>query len=172
MPVVRPCVPAIMKWCVSRSSVGTIRSCSDRSSGRVLDIYSKSKRSAIMSAVRSTNTKPEIKVRSLLHSMGFRFRLHRNDLPGCPDIVLPRHRTIVFVHGCFWHQHSRCDKNRYPKQNRLFWERKLKRNVERDREVCVQLQKEGWKVITVWECEVSRSPSRVVARLGEELGKQ
>lgn len=118
------------------------------------DIYSEMKRSDVMSKVKSRNTKPEIRVRSWLHNRGFRFRLHRRDLSGVPDIVLPKYKTVIFVHGCFWHQHPGCKKATIPRSNHEFWKQKLERNVERDREHVEQLEQDRWKVIMIWECEV------------------
>jgi len=118
-----------------------------------VDTLSKAKRSWNMSRIRASNTKPELIVRSALHRLGFRFRIHRKDLPGHPDIVLPRHRTVVFVHGCFWHRHRACKYAYAPKTRAGFWRRKFKKNVARDREVRAQLERLGWKVVTVWECE-------------------
>lgn len=111
-------------------------------------------RSWNMSRVRSTNTKPEIKVRSLLHSKGFRFRKNLKSLPVVPDIVLPKYKTVVFVHGCFWNQHSGCVKSHIPKSNVEFWTVKLGKNVIRDIKHRKELKKVGWKVIYVWECEL------------------
>jgi DNA mismatch endonuclease (patch repair protein) len=133
------------------------------------DIYSKQKRSELMSRVRSGNTKPEMLVRSALHSLGYRFRLHRKDLPGSPDVVLPKHRTAVFVHGCFWHQHPGCKKSTLPKQNATFWSNKLARNVEHDNEVRRKLEEAGWKVLVLWECEVKRLKAELSSRLAELL---
>jgi DNA mismatch endonuclease (patch repair protein) len=121
------------------------------------DIYSPAKRSEIMSRVPSQGTVPEMRVRRALHRLGFRFRLHRRDLPGSPDLVLPKHRVVVFVHGCFWHQHPGCKKATVPKQNRKFWIAKLARNCQRDQEVEAALIALGWRVITVWECEIRHS---------------
>lgn len=121
------------------------------------DVFTPAKRSEIMSRVRSRNTKPELFVRSLLHAMGYRFRLHRKDLPGSPDIVLPKYRTVVFVHGCFWHQHPGCRKATIPRSNSEFWEAKLKRNRQRDLEARRRLEKSGWNVLTLWECEVKKA---------------
>ncbi len=120
------------------------------------DIFTTEKRSQVMSLVKSKDTKPELKVRSALHSLGFRFRLHRKDLPGCPDIVLPMYRTVVFVHGCFWHQHKGCRKAKLPKQNARFWAAKLRRNARRDVEVRNQLRALGWKVVILWECRLGK----------------
>ena len=108
-----------------------------------------------MSRIRSGDTKPEIVVRSLLHRMGYRFRLHRRDLPGKPDIVLPKHRTVIFVHGCFWHRHRGCKRCTTPSTNQDYWLEKLKGNAERDRKNKRLLKKLGWKVAIVWECETN-----------------
>ena len=117
------------------------------------DSDSKQKRRKVMQSIRSRNTKPEIRVRLLLHSLGFRFRLHRKDLPGSPDIVLPKYRTVIFVNGCFWHQHPECKYSKQPKSNLEYWERKLKNNVLRDERNIRNLQALGWKTLVVWECE-------------------
>ncbi len=108
-----------------------------------------------MSRIRAKNTKPEIVVRSLLHRAGYRFRLHVEQLSGKPDIVLPKYRTLIFVHGCFWHRHSHCKYAYTPKSRRQFWLNKFKQNVKRDEIVENELRKLGWNVITVWECEIS-----------------
>ena len=111
-------------------------------------------RSRNMSAIKSKNTKPEIKVRKVLHSMGYRFRLHRKDLPGSPDIVLPKYKTVIFVHGCFWHRHQNCKYASNPKTRREFWKKKFKENIERDKKTQEKLKNLGWKTNIVWECEV------------------
>lgn len=118
------------------------------------DIFSVEKRSDIMSRVKSTNSKAELTVRKWLHGRGYRFRLHRRDLPGVPDIVLPKYKMVIFVHGCFWHQHPGCKKATLPKQNREFWATKLARNAQRDREVELLLVESGWQVVTLWECKI------------------
>lgn len=110
-------------------------------------------RSWNMSQIRATDTKPERIVRSVLHRLGFRFRLHRNDLPGKPDIVLPKHNTVVFVHGCFWHRHPGCRLAYTPKSRQTFWREKFERNCQRDQRVRAQLRALGWRAIIVWECE-------------------
>src|SRR5215210_2417244 len=115
-----------------------------------------------MSRVRGADTKPEIRVRSFLHRLGYRFRLHRRDLPGRPDIVLARYGTVIFVHGCFWHQHPGCSKASLPETNRGEWTSKLARNVERDRENQGVLREAGWRVVTIWECEL-KNPEVVVS---------
>ena len=111
-------------------------------------------RSRNMSAIKSKNTKPEIKVRKILHSMGYRFRLHRKDLPGSPDIVLPKYKTIIFVHGCFWHRHENCKYASTPKTRQEFWEAKFRENINRDKLNQENLSSKGWKIIIVWECEI------------------
>ena len=111
-------------------------------------------RSRNMSAIKSKNTKPEIAVRKLLHSMGYRFRLHRKDLPGSPDIVLPKYKTVIFVHGCFWHRHENCKYASIPKTRKEFWESKFKANVKRDLEIQEKIKNIGWQSVVVWECEI------------------
>jgi DNA mismatch endonuclease (patch repair protein) len=118
-----------------------------------MDIYTPQKRSELMSKVGAGNTKPEIVVRHTLHKLGYRFRLHRADLPGKPDIVLPRHKVVVFVHGCFWHHHRGCAKSKLPATNVKFWTGKILRNVERDGQAVAKLRRSGWRVLVIWECE-------------------
>ena len=110
-------------------------------------------RSWNMSRIKSKHTKPEIIIRSLLHKMGLRFRLHRKDLPGKPDIVLQKYNTVIFCHGCFWHQHENCVRATIPKTNTPYWKSKFQRNVIRFEQVQSDLIKKGWKVIVIWECE-------------------
>lgn len=126
-------------------------------------------RSSNMRAVRSGDTKPELIVRKLLHEMGFRFRLRRADLPGKPDMVLPRYQTVVFVHGCFWHRHS-CKRASTPKTRTEFWEAKLAGNVARDRRVIDELRALGWRVVVIWECE-TRSPLVIAERVMVATGR-
>ncbi len=120
-----------------------------------MDRLDKSRRSWNMGRIKGKNTVPEIQVRSLLHGLGFRFRLHNRALPGKPDIVLRRYATVIFVHGCFWHRHHNCKLCYTPKSNVEFWREKFNRNVERDRKSYAELKKAGWRVIVVWECELS-----------------
>ena len=122
----------------------------------MVDKIEKKARSANMSKIRSKDTKPELKVRRILHKLGYRFRLHRKDIPGRPDIVLPKHKTVVFVNGCFWHRHDSCREASRPKSNSEYWETKLNRNVERDIRNHSTLRKDNWKVIVFWECELER----------------
>lgn len=118
------------------------------------DILSPEQRSRNMSRIRGKNTKPEMKIRRLLHAMGFRFRLHIKGLPGRPDIVFPGRRKVIFVHGCFWHRHKACGNAKLPKTNRTFWKQKLNGNRERDRKNLKALEKKGWSCLVVWECEI------------------
>lgn len=118
------------------------------------DVFSPVKRSEIMSHVHSKNTTPEIKVRKLLHKMGYRFRLYRNDLPGKPDIVLSKYQTVIFVHGCFWHGCPICKHaQKRPRSNSDYWNQKLDNNLKRDKNNALQLEKLGWHVLIIWECE-------------------
>ena len=122
--------------------------------GRSTDVFTPAERSAVMRQVKGRNTAPELKVRRLLHRLGARFRLHRKDLPGAPDIVLPSRRLAIFVHGCFWHGHDCPRGARVPKQNRDYWLAKVARNRERDAANRTALQSLGWRVETLWECEL------------------
>ena len=122
-----------------------------------------------MSRVRGRDTKPEMIVRRALHAMGYRFRLHRRDLPGSPDLVLPSRSVALFVHGCFWHRHSGCRLASTPKTRTDFWLAKFQRNVARDAANEARLRELGWRVIVVWECE-TRSPISLEERLRKELG--
>ena len=110
-----------------------------------------------MSRIRSENTLPEVLVRSLMHRLGYRFRIHSRELPGRPDIVLAKWKTVVFVHGCFWHRHQRCPYAYSPKSRKAFWEKKLSENVKRDRKKARILRALGWQVVTVWECELKHT---------------
>lgn len=122
-----------------------------------------------MQAVKSKNTGPERLVRSLLHRRGFRFRLHRADLPGCPDLVFPSRKKVVFVHGCFWHGHECARGARMPKENASYWRVKIGRNQERDKENLAALARTGWDAIVVWECEL-REPEDALVRVARFLG--
>jgi len=128
-------------------------------------------RSWNMSRVRSKNTKPELIIRSLLHRQGYRFRIHRKDLPGCPDIVFPKYKFAIFVHGCFWHQHKGCKKAQIPNTNKLFWEKKLSRNIERDKESINELKELGWNVFIIWECEIKQSVEEILDRVNHFIEK-
>lgn len=120
-----------------------------------MDKLSTEARSKVMGRIRSKNTAPELAVRSMLHSMGYRFRLHRRDLPGKPDIVLPKLKKIVLVHGCYWHGHE-CHVGRAPKSNLGYWLPKIERNRQRDRQSVQELTSLGWSVLEVWECETRK----------------
>ncbi len=128
------------------------------------DVFSAEKRSWIMSRVKGRDTKPEKLVRSIIFRMGFRFRLHRRDLPGTPDIVLPRHGKVIFVHGCFWHGHRNCSRSKRPATKQDYWNRKLDGNIKRDRRYRLELRRMGWQVLTVWECE-TKSPEKLLRKL-------
>ena len=119
-----------------------------------LDIWSKNKRSECMSKIRSKNTKPELTLRKALFARGFRYRLYVPNMPGKPDIVLPKYKTIIFLHGCFWHGHESCKYACIPKTNTEFWVGKISSNAERDKSNIEQLMTLGWNIITVWECEI------------------
>ena len=128
-------------------------------------------RSAIMSRIKSKGMKPEMRVRRLLHGLGYRYRLHRGDLPGRPDLVFPARRKVVFVNGCFWHLHEGCARVRVPSSNRDYWVAKLNRNRERDIRNNALLERDGWGVMTVWECEL-RDIAAAERRLTEFLGER
>jgi DNA mismatch endonuclease (patch repair protein) len=118
-----------------------------------MDILPPEQRSSLMSRIRGKDTGPEMKVRRLAHALGFRFRLHRRDLPGSPDLVFPSLLKVIFVHGCYWHRHEGCRYAYSPKSNTRFWQSKFKANIDRDRSATSQLEALGWKVLVIWECE-------------------
>jgi DNA mismatch endonuclease (patch repair protein) len=132
------------------------------------DNLSTEERSRLMSRIRCKDTKPELIVRRLLHAMGYRFRLHRRDLPGRPDIILPRHGVCIFVHGCFWHLHRNCNDARIPKTKREWWQKKLEGNSARDKRHTAALRCLGWRVLTIWECQTER-PEKLRCRLARLL---
>lgn len=138
-----------------------------------MDIYSADKRSNIMSQVKASNSKPEIAVRKVLHALGYRFRLHRKDLPGKPDIVLPKYDGVIFVHGCFWHHHKGCKKSKLPESNAGFWREKIMANVARDKRSLGALNELGWRTMVIWECEVKSSelPNRIDTFLRNQNGR-
>ena len=135
------------------------------------DIYSQEKRSSIMARVPAAGTKPERHVRQVAHGLGYRYRLHKANLPGRPDLVFPRHRKVIFVHGCFWHGHENCRKAKRPESNRPFWNRKLSRNVERDQQDVAALRETGWMVLVVWECE-TRNRAQLSTKILDFLAKE
>ncbi len=119
------------------------------------DIFSSAKRSQIMQAVRTTGTRPEIAVQSLLRELGYRYRRNVSTLPGKPDFIVTQRAKAIFVHGCFWHGHQKCKKGQtLPQANRTFWESKIAKNISRDRRAVAELRKNGWSVLTVWECQL------------------
>ena len=130
-----------------------------------MDNVSRKRRSEIMGRVRGKDTRPEMRVRKLVHAMGYRYRLHDRSLPGTPDLVFRRIRKVIFVHGCFWHRHARCPLARLPKSRTEFWVPKLDGNRRRDRRVLARLRRAGWDVLLVWECETAD-----LACLGKRIG--
>jgi len=134
-----------------------------------VDTISPKRRSENMRRIRSKDTKPEMAVRRLVHGLGYRYRLHRRDLPGNPDMVFPSRRKVIFVHGCFWHQHGKCIDSHIPKSKRSYWAPKLQQNRERDEKNLTLLRTLGWKHLVVWECEVMAS-EHLVRRIGKFLG--
>ncbi|MFC1621239.1 very short patch repair endonuclease [Candidatus Omnitrophota bacterium] len=133
----------------------------------MVDILSKDKRSWNMSRIRDKNTKPELAVRSFLHQNGFRFRIHKRSLPGKPDIVLPRYKLVIFVHGCFWHRHKGCKGATVPKTRVSFWQKKFVDNIKRFGKVKARLKKSGWGNLVIWECEIAnkRKLSKILSTL-------
>ncbi|MGQ7814500.1 very short patch repair endonuclease [Metapseudomonas furukawaii] len=119
------------------------------------DFLSPAERSERMSRIRGKDTQPELALRKVLHRLGLRYRLHGAGLPGKPDLVFPRYRTVVFVHGCFWHRHSGCKIATTPKSNTQFWQEKFDKNIARDAQTAIELQASGWIVLVVWECELA-----------------
>lgn len=136
-----------------------------------MDIWSKEKRSQVMSNIRGKNTKPEILLRKALFSLGYRFRIHYKKLPGKPDIVLPKYKTAIFVHGCFWHFHSMCREGRLPNSNSEFWQKKLEKNREKDLLNVQKLEQLGWTVLTIWECEIEKKIETTLSAIISKLIK-
>ncbi len=135
----------------------------------MVDSISLERRSWNMSRIRGRDTGPEMRLRSLLHCAGFRFRLYAKDLPGKPDIVLPKYHAVIFVHGCFWHRHEGCRNATTPSTRAEFWQAKFDGNVERDKRNRAALEAKGWTVMTVWECELKADADRIVQQLSSEL---
>lgn len=129
-----------------------------------MDNLTLQQRSDVMARVRSKGMRPELAVRKLAYSLGYRYRLHARDLPGCPDMVFRPRRKVVFVHGCFWHRHANCKLARMPKSHVSFWRQKLEGNRRRDEEKRRELVRAGWRVLTIWECQIPKI-GRVAARL-------
>lgn len=132
-----------------------------------MDTISQAQRSLVMSRVRSKDTGPEMLVRHHLHALGFRYSLHSQKLPGHPDIVLRKWHTVIFVNGCFWHRHEGCRLARMPKSNVEFWQTKFERNVKRDRKEHAELEKAGWRVIVIWECEVKKQLPELARKIAQ-----
>ncbi|WP_367254363.1 very short patch repair endonuclease [Pseudomonas sp. stari2] len=122
-----------------------------------MDVVDSVKRSQMMSGIKGKNTKPEISIRRYLHAAGFRFRLHKKSMVGCPDLTLNKYRLVIFVHGCFWHRHEGCAYKTMPSSRIKFWEEKFSKNVERDKRQIDELLHSGWRVLIVWECGVKHS---------------
>lgn len=137
-----------------------------------MDIWSIDKRHDVMSRIRSKNTKPELLLRSELFKKGYRYRLHVRKLPGNPDIVLSKYKTLIFVNGCFWHQHRECGEGRIPDSNKVFWEKKLLRNVENDEKFHIKCKELGWRVIVVWECELERDLDNTIDKILKIIREQ
>jgi DNA mismatch endonuclease (patch repair protein) len=134
----------------------------------VADHVDRKKRSLIMAAVHSEDTRPEMAVCKIVHDLGYRYRLHVRTMPGRPDLVFPARRKVIFVHGCFWHRHRKCRYASLPKTRRKFWESKFAANVARDRRTVRELKRMGWAVLTVWQCELKK-PVRLTGRLNDFL---
>lgn len=133
------------------------------------DVFTPAQRSRVMARVKAKNTTPELKVRRLAHGMGYRFRLHRKDLPGSPDLVFPGRRKVIFVHGCFWHGHDCARGARQPKQNTEYWAKKIAGNRARDAAALSALKAQGWSALVLWECEL-KDADALAARLKTFLG--
>jgi DNA mismatch endonuclease (patch repair protein) len=131
------------------------------------DVVDRKTRSRMMSGIRGKNTRPELLIRKGLHARGFRFRLHDKRLPGKPDLVLPKYSAVIFVHGCFWHGHD-CHLFKWPKSRREFWRKKITRNKAKDAESCVSLKKEGWYILTIWECALKGRTRRPLDQVLDE----
>jgi DNA mismatch endonuclease (patch repair protein) len=123
----------------------------------MIDTLAKAERSECMRRIRGKNTRPEMFVRRLVYGMGYRFRLHRKDLPGCPDLVFPRYKKALFVHGCFWHSHPGCKRATIPKSHQDYWRSKLEKNRDRDKKSQAALLAAGWDIMIVWECEIKNN---------------
>jgi len=134
----------------------------------MVDVVDPKTRSRMMSGIRSKNTKVEVLIRKALHARGFRFRIHRRDLPGSPDIVLPKYRAVIMVNGCFWHGHD-CQLFKWPRTRPEFWHKKLLGNIRRDEKNLARLMELGWRVCVLWECEFKGSKSKTLAEVSDEL---
>lgn len=137
-----------------------------------MDKISPARRSNNMRHIRSSNTKPEITVRKILYSLGYRYRLHKKDLPGKPDLVFAKRKKIIFIHGCFWHQHNltTCLDSKIPKSNKQYWNQKLKNNAQRDIRNQMALKELGWDILIIWECEI-KNDKKLIKRMQKFLSK-
>lgn len=135
----------------------------------MIDTIDKANRSLLMANVKGKNTAPELLVRKRLHRLGFRFALHDKKLSGRPDLVLPRHQAVVFVHGCFWHRHSSCAYATTPATRAEFWFDKFQKNVERDARNISKLKEQGWRVFVVWECGLKHEPEKILKKLARGI---
>lgn len=151
-----------------RMSIEEVNDSTQKAELHRTDIMTKEARSRLMSAIGTRNTKPELAVRSVLRSLGHQYRLYGQGIAGKPDIILSRVHTLIFVHGCFWHQHPGCRKATIPKQNAAFWRRKLRANRDRDHSIEKELRKVGWRVIVVWECQ-TRNRAQLISKLSRRL---
>ncbi|MFA0962785.1 very short patch repair endonuclease [Roseivirga sp. BDSF3-8] len=137
------------------------------------DVHSKETRSYNMSRIRGKDTKPEMVVRKYLHSQGFRYRLHDKKLPGKPDLVLPKYKTVIFVHGCFWHGHEGCKYHKLPKTRTEWWREKLQGNISRDERAYDQLKENRWQVLVIWECELkSKNKDKALSLIAKKIRNQ
>jgi DNA mismatch endonuclease (patch repair protein) len=134
-----------------------------------MDIWTNTKRSSVMGRIRSKNTRPEMVLRSNLHRLGYRYRIHDVLLPGKPDIVFKSLGVVIFVHGCFWHQHKNCIDGRIPKSNSIYWRNKLRGNMQRDKRHKKKLNSRGFKVLTIWECQIERNLQRILKTVCKKL---
>jgi DNA mismatch endonuclease (patch repair protein) len=134
-----------------------------------MDTKQSTTKSLLMSRIRTKGTAPELALRSALHASGCRFRLHGKDLPGKPDIILPKYKSVIFVHGCFWHHHEGCIKSKMPKTNSEFWKNKISENVRRDNKNKKKLEALGWRVFITWECEIKKDAANVASIIIEQL---
>lgn len=133
------------------------------------DIWDKEKRSKVMSKIRGKNTKPELILRKAIFRLGYRYRIHKKDLPGKPDIVLIKYKTVIFVHGCFWHYHNKCNEGRIPNSNSEYWKTKLEKNIFKDKNNIKILKRNGWKVFVFWECEIEKNLDSILIKLTKRL---
>ena len=135
------------------------------------DTYSKQKRSQIMSKIPGKNTKPEIIIRKIAHGLGYRFRLHKKNLPGKPDIVFPKYKKVILINGCFWHGHKNCNRSKLPSTNKKFWKEKIDGNKKKDKSNLIRLKKTGWDYLVIWQCEIKKSDyEKLEKKIAEFLG--